>query len=245
MSYNGFYLVGNYPDKQTFINAALEGLSYFDFLEVGLPFSDPIADGPVLAKASHKALANGVTTSDVLDSISVITQHLRTTSINKHIYIMTYANKVFHNGIDIAFEHFAQSGVHGVILADVPFVESYRFINSAIKAGLTYIHFITPESTKEDIATICSAASGFVYAISMRGTTGSTLTLDNEVKEKLHYAKKLARVPVVLGFGVQSHNDVVQILQVADGFIVGTALVQALEKDFDYFKDALRNFFNT
>jgi len=244
MKYNGFYLVGNYPDPETFLQAAIEGLHYFDFIEIGLPFSDPVADGPVLASASHKALEAGVSTEAVLQSCSVLNEYITNHNKAKKIYIMTYANKVFHSGIDTAFQNFALHGVKGIILADVPYIESRRFAEHAQAYNLDYIHFITPESTVEQIQNICSQATGFLYTVSLRGTTGSTLIISDEIKHILTTAKHFAKIPVLLGFGIQNKEDITQALKYADGFIMGTALVKKLEEGINTYKDFLYQLFN-
>jgi len=236
MKYNGFYLVGNYPDEETFLQAATIGLHYFDFMEVGLPFSDPIADGPVLASASHKALQNGVTTDNVLNNIKKIKDYIINNNYNKKIYIMTYANKVYHTTIDRTIALFADSGVDGIILADVPYKESARFKQYTDSYHLDYIHFITPESTHTQIQQVCADANGFIYAISMRGTTGNTLTLDNTIIDILQLTKQYAKIPVVLGFGIQNNHDVQQALHYTDGFIIGTALEKKLEEGLNEYK---------
>lgn len=236
MKYNGFYLVGNYPDPHTFLQAAILGLQYFDFVEIGLPFSDPVADGSVLSYAAHKAVKNGITTKSVLNSIIHIKEYLEKHNVNRKIYIMTYANKVFHNGIEYNFKAFASRGVDGIILADVPFSESQRFVIFAKKCGLDYIHFITPESTEDQIKETCAQANSFIYTISMRGTTGSTIVLSDEVKHIILLTKQHAAVPVVLGFGIQSKTDAQKALTLADGFIIGTALVKKLEDGLDDYK---------
>ena len=243
MRYNGFYLVGNYPDPGTFFEAAIAGLQYFDFIEVGLPFSDPVADGPALAYASHRALSAGVTTDTVLQSCKALKEHIVKIGSSKKIYIMTYANKVFHCGIEDSMQQFVASGIDGIILADVPFVESAPFADCAKSYNLEYIHFITPESTHTQIQTICSAATGFIYTISLRGTTGSSLTITDELKGIITLSKKYATVPVVMGFGIQNRQDIQQALQYADGFIMGTALVKKLEHGVDAYKYFLNTLF--
>ncbi len=243
MKYNGFYLVGNYPDEKTFLLAATVGLEYFDFIEVGIPFSDPVADGPVLAHASHKAIEGGATTYSVLQSCIKLKEYLVNNNSLKKIYIMTYANKIFHNGIDVTMQQFASSGVDGIILADVPFVESQRFVECAKLYGLEYIHFVTPESTDAQIEAICSCAKGFIYTVSLRGTTGSSLTISDDIKHIITLSKKYSKVPVVLGFGIQSKEDIQHALQYADGFIMGTALVKKLEQGLDAYKYFLNTLF--
>jgi tryptophan synthase alpha chain len=224
-SYNGFYLVGNYPDPDSFIEAAIAGMKFFDFLEVGIPFSDPVADGPVIAKAADEALSKGITLESIVESILTIRQRI---AEDKRIYIMSYANHLYHYGIGEYARLCNDIGVSGIIIPDVPFVESTRFKDPFISLGLDYVHFITPENTKEQIEAVARAARGFLYAVSIRGVTGSDLELDRETVKKIEKAREHSTVPVVLGFGVKSARDARNALEIADGFIMGTRMIELL-----------------
>ena len=223
--YNGLYLVGNYPDAARFVDAAVEGLGHFDFLEVGVPFTDPVADGPAIAHAAEKALENGITLAGILESVREIR---RRAGDVKKIYLMTYANPVFGRGIGNFARMAKGAGVSGVIMPDVPFVESARFKKDFEAAGMEYVHFVTPESTPAQVKEIAAAARGFLYFISIRGITGSALSLDAETKRKIALARKSSPVPVVLGFGIRDAATAGAALASADGFIIGTRIIELL-----------------
>jgi tryptophan synthase alpha chain len=241
-SYNGFYLVGNYPDPDLFIEASIAGMQFFDFLEVGIPFSDPVADGPVIAKAADESLSKGATLNIIVESILTIRQRI---AEDKQIYIMSYANHLYHYGIEKYARLCNDIGVSGIIIPDVPFIESTRFKKAFTSLALDYIHFITPENTIEQIEAVARSARGFLYAVSIRGVTGSDLTLDRETVEKIGKAREHSTVPVVLGFGVKSAQDARNALRIADGFIMGTRMIELLSernmKKFQLFIASLKS----
>lgn len=222
--YNGLYLMGNFPDPETFVEAANLGLRYFDFLEVGVPFSDPVADGPVIERAAGTVLEKGYRANDIFKSIEKIS-----CPAGKKIYIMTYANQVYARGNGSFAKMMKKAGACGIILPDVPSVESARFRKDFGRYGIDLIHFITPESTLEQIQKIASEAAGFLYCISIRGITGSALSLDAETRKKIAFAKKHSKVPVVLGFGIRDAQSANLALEHADGFIMGTRAIEIVE----------------
>jgi tryptophan synthase alpha chain len=226
--YNGCYLMGNYPDRDKFIAAALAGLDYFDFLEVGIPFSDPVADGPVICNAAHAAIERGVTPDSVLESVGEISARL---PAGKHIYLMLYANHVYVRGAVRFARTCADLGVHGIIVPDVPYAESARFKDPLSAEGVRYVHFVTPENTLDQAALYASEAEGFLYAISMRGITGGELSIDADTMAVIARARTASSVPVVLGFGVRSVAHAKTALGCADGFIMGTRLVELLAEE--------------
>ncbi|HRX16489.1 MAG TPA: tryptophan synthase subunit alpha [Spirochaetota bacterium] len=231
-TYNGIYLVGNYPDKDTFIKAALKGLELFDFLEVGIPFSDPVADGPVIVDAAFKALENGETMDSILDSVDVIREQMPS---EKKIYFMNYANTAHAPGYSNFCKKCKDHSIAGMIVPDIPFLESVDLKKVATDSGLDYINFITPESTLEQIEEVVTGATGFVYAISMRGITGQDLAFDDATIQKIKHARLKSNVPVVIGFGIRDAAAAKSALNIADGFIMGTEPVMRLGKNFDEF----------
>ncbi len=223
--YNGIYIVGGYPDPEKFVEAALLGLESFDFLEVGVPFTDPVADGPAIARAAESVLEKGCTLAGILERVSEIR---RRAGADKKIYLMTYANPVFGRGIGKFARAAKMAGVDGAILPDVPFVESARFKEPFRRAGLEYVHFVTPESTPEQVREISAEAEGFLYFVSIRGITGSALSLDAETRRKIALARTHSPVPVVLGFGIRDGANARAALDSADGFIIGTRIIELL-----------------
>ncbi|HSV97754.1 MAG TPA: tryptophan synthase subunit alpha [Spirochaetota bacterium] len=223
--YNGVYLMGDYPDAERFKAAALLGMERFDFLEVGVPFSDPVADGPVIARAAEAVLERGFRLDDLARSVSDIRAKAPD---GKRIYFMTYANPVHNRGLARFADLSKRAGADGVIVPDVPFVESAPFRDAFGAQGLDYINFATPENTPGQIREIARAARGFLYFVSIRGITGSGFTLDSSTRSKIRQARRSSAVPVVLGFGIRSADDARAAAALAGGFIVGTGVVEAL-----------------
>jgi len=223
--YNGVYLMGNYPDAERFKEAARMGLERFDFLEVGVPFSDPVADGPVIARAGEEVLGRDFRLDDLLDSVADIRS---TAPAGKKIYLMSYANPVHSPGLARFAKMARRAGADGLIVPDVPFVESASFRDALAGEGLEYIDFVTPENTPGQIETTARAARGFLYFVSIRGITGSGFTLDAATRAKIRRARRSSSVPVVLGFGIRSAADARAAVELAGGFIVGTGAVAAL-----------------
>lgn len=225
-SYNGFYLVGQYPENILFKKALEEGLQFFDFAEIGIPFSDPVADGPVISAAAGKVLEKGFRFQELLQSIKDVRSKY---SSQKKIYWMTYANILYHHRFEDFLRRSRNAGINGIIIPDIPFIESGKLKMLCRRYDMQYIHFATPENTEEQIRTIASAAEGFLYFVSIRGVTGSRLEIDSETAQKIKLARKYSPVPVVLGFGIKDRESSKKALELADGFIAGTALVESLE----------------
>jgi tryptophan synthase alpha chain len=223
--YNGFYLMGNYPDKDTFIKAAVKGFEYFDFLEVGIPFSDPNADGDVISDAAQTLLDGNCTFSDISESIKTIRKSI---PAEKDIYLMTYANLIYNMDIPVFNAFCIDNGVKGLILPDVPFCERNFFAPLGLDPEIKLVNFMTPESTPESIDETAAVSENFIYFVSMRGITGTDFNLDKETMEKIDYAKSKAKVPVVTGFGIKSKSSAQKAMEHSDGFIIGTALIEAL-----------------
>ncbi len=239
--YNGFYLVANYPNSEKFISTALEGLEYFDFLEIGIPFSDPVADGPAIAAAAYQTLEKGFTLKDLFAPLKKIRAGAHP---SKKIYFMTYSNIIFQYGVKEFAEFSKENGVSGVIIADIPFIESSFFKKIFAESSVGFIHFISPENTEDQIKEICNAGCEFIYFISVRGITGSKFGIDASIKKKIMYAKKHTELPVVLGFGIKEKSDADEALKYADGFIIGTRIIEIISKN-DSIKDYCKVIFDS
>jgi len=223
--YNGFYLMGDYPDKETFIKAAIKGLEHFDFLEVGIPFSDPNADGDVISDAAQTLLDRNCTFTDIAESIKTIRKSI---PAEKDIYLMTYANIIYNMKMPVFNSFCIDNGVRGLILPDVPYCEKNFFVSLGLNPKIKLINFMTPESTTESIDITAEASENFIYFVSMRGITGTDFNLDKETIDKIDYAKSRSKVPVVTGFGIKSKASASKAMEHSDGFIIGTALIEAL-----------------
>ena len=223
----GIYLLANYPSREAFIEAVkICDKNNVDFLEIGFPFSDPIADGDTLEKACYETLQK-YDFNDTVDSFKEVQ------SIFKgKIYIMTYTNIVYSLGIDNFAERVGK--ISGIILADLPLREIGPFEKGFKKHGINVIRFLTPESRDEDIKRAVKSARDFIYFVSKRGTTGGAFALDDETREKIGRVKASGK-EVFVGFGIKDRQDVKLACEVADGAIIGTKAVSELEAGIERF----------
>ncbi|MBP1748591.1 MAG: tryptophan synthase, alpha subunit [Deltaproteobacteria bacterium] len=224
----GIYLLANYPSREAFIEAVrICDKENIDFLEIGFPFSDPIADGDVLEKACYDTLQR-YNFDDTINSL-----HDAQRIFRGKIYIMTYTNVVYGPGI----ENFIMrlGNISGIILADLPLREVKPFEKLFNKHGIPVIRFLTPESRDEDIDNAVKSARDFIYFVSKRGTTGGEFTLGEETQAKISRAKGKGGV-VFLGFGIKDRKDIELAFQYADGAIIGTKAISELEQGTDIFR---------
>lgn len=198
-------------------------------IEVGIPFSDPVADGPVIQEAGLRALQANVTLQDVLQEIT-----LHKARIHIPLVIMCYANPIYAFGIESFAKACGEAHIKGVIIPDVPLEEELAF-SSPLKAyQIPFIRFITLTSPKERIATIIENAEGFIYAVTVKGTTGERTSYDQTIFELLKEVKAMSHIPVYAGFGIHTKEQITQFHEVCDGVIIGSKIVQALHhKDYE------------
>lgn len=200
-----------------------------DIVELGVPFSDPVADGPTIQRAAERALASGTALRHVLSLV----KELRTAT-QIPIVLMTYYNIIFKYGEQQFVADALEAGVDGVILPDLPPDEASAFISYARTAGkgkkLATIFLVAPTSTDGRVKKIVSASSGFVYYVSMTGITGAALHVDASFARHVQSVRERSRKPVAVGFGVSSAHDARMMREVADGVIVGSALVRTFHE---------------
>jgi tryptophan synthase alpha chain len=205
-----------------------------DIVELGVPFSDPLADGPTIQRASERALAQHVT---LRTTISLV-RELRTNT-RVPIVIMTYFNPVFRYGTHDFISDAHDAGIDGVIIPDLPPDEAGDFTRHAKSSSLDTIFLLAPTSTDDRIKKVARASSGFIYYVSMTGITGSVLHIDQSMKILINKIKNLSGKPVAVGFGVSNPDEASYISKLSDGVIVGSALVKKLKEA----PHELRNFF--
>jgi tryptophan synthase alpha chain len=229
----GIYLVADYPSREVFLGAveACQDLGV-DFLEVGFPFSDPVADGDVLERASQTVLKE----HNVDDFIVAL--HKARAIFTGSLYVMTYTNIVYSLGMAAFVRRLGP--LAGLILADLPLREIGAFEKGLKGSGANIIRFLTPESRAEDVASALAGARGFIYFVSKRGTTGGAFNLDEETRGKVA-AIRGNGVDVFIGFGIQEKQDVEIAYAVADGAIIGTRAVSELEQGVKQFREYLRS----
>lgn len=224
------FLTAGDPDYETSLKnfkAVIEAGA--DLIEVGIPFSDPIAEGPVIQEADIRSLSSGMTT----DKVFQLVKELRA-DYDLPIVFMTYANPVYHYGADQFFKNAAEAGADGIIIPDCPFEERHEFDETAARYGIDFISMIAPTS-EDRIKTIASQAKGFIYVVSSLGVTG----VRSEIKTDLDTIMKLIReasdTPAAIGFGISTPEQAAVMSKKADGVIVGSAMVRIVAK---YGKDA-------
>lgn len=219
------FLTAGFPEPARFLDYAERVLPHADLLEIGLPFSDPLGDGPVIQRASEQALRNGTTTVAVLEMI----ENLRR-STDKPLVLMTYFNPIYcYAGGQRAFARDLKSaGADGIILPDLPPDEAGSFLTEARDADLDTVFLVGPTSTPERIETVVAACRGFVYAVSVTGVTGARDALSDDVGPLVQRARAAGGLPVAVGFGVGSRATAAAVANVADGVVVGSALVNRI-----------------
>ncbi len=196
-----------------------------DLIELGMPFSDPMADGPVIQKSSERALARGVTTLTVLD----IVRRFRETDAETPVLLMGYLNPIEHMGYEVFAERAAAAGVDGVLTVDMPPEEDGGLRARLNERSMDAIYLLAPTSTPERIRLVCDAAGGFVYYVALKGVTGSANLQVDEVSSKLAELRQATSLPVGVGFGIRDAESAASMARVADAVIVGSALVQKIE----------------
>lgn len=195
-----------------------------DLVEVGVPFSDPIADGPINQRAAHRALLQGITLGDVLDLVRRVE-----TPSDVPVVLLSYFNPVLQYGLSRFATDAVASGVSGVVIPDLPPEESGEFIGAAHREYLDTIFLLAPTSTDERIRVVAERSTGFIYCVSLTGVTGVRGQLAAGLEDLVRRIKRVTDTPVCVGFGVSTPEQARQVAQVADGVIVGSALVASLE----------------
>ena len=216
------YLMGGFPtlEESARIGEACVRAGA-DVIELGMPYSDPLADGPVIHDAGTRALAAGASVGGVLEVARAI-------SASVPVVLMCYANMVFAPGLDAFLERLARSGASGLIIPDLPHGEAPEVLAACDRRGLALVPLVAPTTTDQRLAAIGAEARGFLYTVSVVGTTGERRALGERFAEIVARAKACTEVPVALGFGIGTPEQARQAADAgADGVIVGTRLVRA------------------
>ena len=217
------FIVGGYPDMET-TEKVLYSLyeSGADAIEIGIPFSDPIAEGPVIETAACRALAAGCT----VDKLFELVKRVRAT-IKIPILFMTYYNPVFAFGISKFIGKCAGSGIDGLIVPDLPFEEREELLAPCVSSGIELISLIAPTS-EERIEKIAKNSGGFLYCVSSLGVTGERSELGSGVKRMVELAKRISDIPCAIGFGISTPDQAREMASFADGVIIGSAIVRII-----------------
>lgn len=206
-----------------------------DIIELGVPFSDPMADGPVIQAASERALRNHVSLTDVLHVVTQFRQYNQKTPV----VLMGYLNPVYHMGYEKFVQAAATAGVDGLLTVDCP-AESINDLHVHMQAhGLDCIFLIAPTTTDERVKLIASKASGFVYYVSLKGVTGSSQLDVVEVSRRIEHLRQFIRIPIGVGFGIKDAESARKIGAVADAVIVGSRFVGTIDQNQGHEAEAL------
>jgi tryptophan synthase alpha chain len=215
------YMMAGYPDRQTSLAVAEAYAESADLVELGVPFSDPLADGPTIHAAATAALAAGATLETAIEVCEAISGRVP-------VVFMVYANMVLAHGGAAEFVRRAlAAGAAGAIVPDLPLEEAEPVREAFAAEGLALVPLVAPTTPKERRARICAAAQGFIYVVSTVGTTGERDEVPAELAQLVAATKAEADVPVAVGFGIGTPEQAAQVGEVADGVIVGSRLVRA------------------
>jgi tryptophan synthase alpha chain len=219
------YLTGGFPDADGFLEHARTLLEYADVLEVGLPYSDPLGDGPTIQRSSEQALRNGATPAAVFDAIAELRRESDTP-----IAVMTYYNPIYcyAGGEEGFLSDLAAAGADAVILPDLPPDEADTLISAARAVGVDTVFLVAPTSTAARLELVTRACRGFVYAVSVTGVTGARDSASGDVPDLVERIRAVTDLPVAVGFGVSNAATTRPVAAVADGVVVGSALVRAI-----------------
>jgi tryptophan synthase alpha chain len=224
------YITAGFPRRQGFRELLQSIATEADVVEIGVPFTDPMADGTTIQRSSRAALEQGVTLQWILSELTALTA---ATKLASPLLLMSYLNPLLAYGLDRLPQDAARAGIAGFIVPDLP-LEECSELRSALDAhGLALVQFVTPVTPVERMKVLSEASGGFLYAVTMTGTTGKNVAVPTEVLDYFARVKKISPVPVCAGFGIRTREQVARLATCVDGVIVGSALVEALERGDD------------
>jgi len=223
------FLTAGFPTRVSFKDNLAAVASVCDVVEIGVPFSDPMADGTTIQRASFVALSDGVTLPWILEELESFRERLPAP-----VLLMSYLNPLLKPGLDALPRAAAAAGVAGFIVPDLPFEESDDLKRALDAHGLALVQMVTPVTPPERLAMLCRDAQGFVYAVTMTGTTGTSRgQVPDEVLEYMDRVKRCSSIPVCAGFGIRSPAQVARFAGHVDGVVVGSALIEVIERGDD------------
>ncbi len=221
------YLTAGYPGREMTEKAAtLLAESGWDLVELGIPFSDPLADGATIQKASFHALQNGTTPDVCLEIAARIYA-----AVKIPLVFMTYYNPVLSFGLEKFCHGAAGAGVSGLIVPDLPPEEGVELENASIRNGLDLVYLLAPTSSDQRIKIVAGKSRGFIYLVSLTGVTGARQTLPPETEDFVSRVRRQAKLPLCVGFGISTPEQARRVAAIADGVIIGSRLIQLIEED--------------
>jgi tryptophan synthase alpha chain len=222
------YVTCGDPDLATTRHVVLAAIDAgADVIELGVPFSDPVADGPVIQRASQRALQHGTTLADVLKLAAEVRQHAQSTGL----IIFSYLNPILRMGLEKFCKVARHAGVDGALLTDLPVEEADDYLREMGRNQLATVFLAAPTSTDERLKRITSASSGFLYAVSRTGVTGTRQQLPDDARKLVRRLRKYTKLPIAVGFGISSSEQFAAVGEFADAAVVGSAIVETIERN--------------
>lgn len=221
------YLTGGYPTMAVFSEALSALAAISDAVEIGIPFSDPMADGATIQESSRVALEAGSSLESILEAIQALQ------GLDCELVVMSYLNPLMAFGYESLAERFATAGVAAMVVPDLPLEESGELGAIGHEHGIGLVQLVSPVTSQERLGTLAAASEGFTYAVTMTGTTGGSIVGGDEVAAYLDRVRAVSRPPVIAGFGVRSADQVKALAPHCDGVIVGSALVEVISAGQD------------
>ncbi|MEW5985143.1 MAG: tryptophan synthase subunit alpha [Chloroflexota bacterium] len=223
------YFTLGYPDRATSL-AVVEAIApYSDLLELGVPFSDPLADGPTIQRSTQVALANGVTTAVCLEMLATLRQR----GVQTPALLMGYYNPIVAYGMEQYVREAKAAGADGFIVPDLPPEESEPLEKLAREAGLALVYFLAPTSSPARVAMVAQRAQGFIYLVSLTGVTGARAKLTAGLGEFIGRVRAQTSLPLAVGFGISTPEQAAAVGRAADGVLVGSALIEVVDRAED------------
>jgi tryptophan synthase alpha chain len=218
------YLTAGHPDRGTSLDALRRAAEHADILEVGVPFSDPLADGPVIQRSSQEALARGMTLAGTLELIAAA-------KVDRPVVVFSYLNPVFRYGFDRFLRDAEALGVAGLLLTDLPAGSDPGIETLVRESPLDLIRLIAPTTTAARLQEITTGAEGFLYLVARLGVTGTSRELATGLEEYVARVRAASPLPLAVGFGISTPEQAVAVAKLADGVVVGSALVERLGRE--------------
>jgi tryptophan synthase alpha chain len=235
----GVFLTAGYPSlkySKDLFKKIVEAKA--DFIEIGLPFSDPMADGPLIQHSSQVAIQQNISVQECFK----IVEEIRKIDNNIPIILMGYYNPIHYYGNLKFIKKAVASGIDGLIVVDLPMEEDEEFYNLSYKNDLPLIRLVTPTTDEKRLKKILKNACGFVYYVSVTGITGTKSASVNDVKNKIKIIKKITDLPVIAGFGIKNSTDAKKMSSISDGIVIGSSLVKKIDEMYKK-KNGLKEIF--
>jgi tryptophan synthase alpha chain len=221
------YITAGYPDKKSTVKIAAALAEYgCDIIELGIPFSDPLADGATIQKASYHALQGGTTPETCLEIATEIRE-----KISAPLVFMTYYNPVLNYGLEAFCRACLKAGINGLIVPDLPPEEGLELESATRQENLDLIYLLAPTSTDERITAVAARSQGFIYLVSLAGVTGARTTLSPELEGFVKRVRAKTTLPLCVGFGISKPEHATRAAALADGVIIGSKLIELIEED--------------